>query len=237
MDQLRSQIQQAHQGDKAAREQLIKDNYGLVYSIVKRFEHRGHEKEELFQIGTIGLMKAIDHFDTSFEVRFSTYAVPMIMGEIKRFLRDSSMLKVSRSLKENGWEIRKMREKLEQQTGKEPTLTEIASALHMPMETIVEALEANDEVGSLYQPVYQKDGNELCLADQVASKENPQEKLINQLLLEQLLAELTQEERELIEMRYFEEKTQTQVAEQFGVSQVQVSRLEKKILQKMRNKV
>lgn len=228
-------MNQAHAGDKAAREKLISDNLGLVWSIVKRFENRGHDKEELFQIGTIGLIKAVDKFETSYEVKFSTYAVPMIMGEMRRFLRDNSMMKVSRSLKENGWKIKKASDALCQKLGREATLEEISRETGFSIEDIVEAIEANGEVASIYQPVYKDGDSELYLVDQVCnSGAEGTEKLVNHLLLEQLLAVLNEEERELIKLRYFKEMTQVQIAEKLGISQVQVSRMEKRILLRMR---
>ena len=215
MDAVTALIKQAHAGDKDAREKLISDNMGLVWSIVRRFEHRGHEREELFQIGCIGLIKAIDKFETAYEVKFSTYAVPMIMGEIKRFLRDGSMMKVSRSLKENGWKIQKASDMLSQKYGRDATLQEISAEVGLSVEDIVEAIEANGEVTSIYQPVYQSE-------------------LVDHLLIEQLLGELDETEKELIELRYFQDMTQTQIAGQLGISQVQVSRMERKILLRMR---
>ncbi|MCM1258215.1 MAG: SigB/SigF/SigG family RNA polymerase sigma factor [Roseburia sp.] len=228
-------MNQAHAGDKAAREKLISDNLGLVWSIVKRFEHRGHDKEELFQIGTIGLIKAVDNFETSYEVKFSTYAVPMIMGEMRRFLRDNSMMKVSRSLKENGWKVKKASDALSQRLGREATMQEIAQETGFTIEEIVEAIEANGEVASIYQPVFQSGDSELYLVDQVSDGGTEgTEKLVNHILLEQLLAVLSAEEKELIELRYFKEMTQVQIAEKLGISQVQVSRMEKRILLRMR---
>lgn len=228
-------MNQAHAGDKAAREKLISDNLGLVWSIVKRFEHRGHDKEELFQIGTIGLIKAVDNFETSYEVKFSTYAVPMIMGEMRRFLRDNSMMKVSRSLKENGWKVKKASDALSQKLGREATLQEISEETGFTIEEIVEAIEANEEVASIYQPVYQSGDSELYLVDQVSDGgAGGTEKLVNHILLEQLLAVLSEEEKELIELRYFKDMTQVQIARKMGISQVQVSRMEKRILLRMR---
>ncbi len=235
MDAVIALIKQAHAGDKEAREKLISDNLGLVWSIVRRFEHRGHEKEELFQIGCIGLMKAIDKFEVAYEVRFSTYAVPMIMGEIKRFLRDSSMMKVSRSLKENGWKVKKASDMLSQKYGRDATLQEISQEIGLSVEDIVEAMEANEEVASIYQPVYQSDDSEIYLVDQVSGGGTPKtEELLNHLLLEQLLKELDEKEKELIELRYFKDMTQVQVAAELGVSQVQVSRMERRILTRMK---
>lgn len=235
MDAVIALIKQAHAGDKDARDKLISDNLGLVWSIVKRFEHRGHEREELFQIGCIGLMKAIDKFEVAYEVKFSTYAVPMIMGEIKRFLRDSSMMKVSRSLKENGWKVKKASDRLSQAYGRDATLQEISQEIGLSVEDIVEAIEANEEVGSIYQPIYQSDDSEIYLVDQVSGAGiSKTEELVNHLLLEQLLGELDEKEKELINLRYFKEMTQVQVAAKLGVSQVQVSRMERKILKRMK---
>lgn len=235
MDAVIALIKQAHEGDKDARDKLISDNLGLVWSIVRRFEHRGHEREELFQIGCIGLMKAIDKFDTAYEVKFSTYAVPMIMGEIKRFLRDGSMMKVSRSLKENGWKVKKASDLLLQKYGRDATLQEISEEIGLSVEDIVEAIEANEEVASIYQPVYQSDDSEIYLVDQVSGGGVPKtDELVNHLLLEQLIGELNEKERELIELRYFKDMTQVQVAARLGVSQVQVSRMERRILTRMK---
>ncbi len=235
MDAVIALIKQAHEGDKDAREKLISDNLGLVWSIVRRFEHRGHEREELFQIGCIGLMKAIDKFEISYEVKFSTYAVPMIMGEMKRFLRDSSMMKVSRSLKENGWKVKKASDMLSQKYGRDATLQEISEEIGLSVEDIVEAMEANEEVSSIYQPVYQSDDSEIYLVDQICGAGVPKtDELVNHLLLEQLLGELDAKEKELIELRYFKDMTQVQVAAKLGVSQVQVSRMERKILLRMK---
>lgn len=230
-------IEQSHKGDKEARDKLIEKNLGLVWSIVRRFLGRGHELEDLFQIGCIGLMKAVDKFDVSYDVKFSTYAVPMIAGEIKRFIRDDGMVKVSRSLKENGWKIRLATEKLNQELGREATLDEIAVATELTVEDIVMAIEANGEVESIYKSVYQSDGNEIYLVDKLPETKDENEKIINRMLLEQLMELLDDVERTLIDLRYFKNKTQTQVAEILGISQVQVSRMEKKILIRMRKEL
>lgn len=228
-------IKQAHQGDKEARDRLVSENLGLVWSIVRRFANRGYDMEDLFQIGSIGLLKAIDKFDTSYEVKLSTYAVPMITGEIKRFLRDDGMVKVSRTLKENGWKVKQAAQNLSHDLGRDATLEEIAAATELSKEDIVMALEANVEVESIYKSIYQSDGNEIYLVDKIPEKKDDNEKLLNHMLLEQLLETLEEQERELIKMRYFQDKTQVQVAKELGISQVQVSRLEKKILFRMRN--
>lgn len=236
MEEMSVLIGRAHAGDKEAREVLIEKNLGLVHHIVKRFLNRGVDAEDLFQIGCIGLMKAIDKFDLSYDVKFSTYAVPMISGEIKRFLRDDGMVKVSRTLKENGFKITKARERFQHEKGREPTLTEIAEMTGLSVEETVMAMDAGAEVESIYRSIYQSDGNEIYLVDQIAGKSNEKEEVLNHMLLRQLLSELEGEEKELIELRYFQGKTQTDVAARMGISQVQVSRLEKRILRRMRER-
>ena len=236
-EQVKKLLELAHDGDKAARDTMVKENMGLIWSIVRRFNNRGYELEDLFQIGSIGLMKAIDKFDTSFEVKFSTYAVPMITGEIKRFLRDDGLIKVSRSIKENGAKIKQARERLQAERGRDITLQELSEETGMERAEIVMALEANGEVESTYKTYAPENGKETCLADRLPQEKDSHEVLINHMLLEQLLKELKQEERQLIQMRYFEECTQMQVAEKLGISQVQVSRMEKKILLSMRKKL
>lgn len=230
-------IARSQAGDKEAREVLIEKNLGLVHHIVRRFLGRGYDMEDLFQIGSIGLMKAIDKFDLSFDVKFSTYAVPMISGEIKRFLRDDGMVKVSRSLKESGFRIKQASEKILYEKGREATLEEISKETGLSREDIVMAMEANVEVESIYKSVYQADGNEIYLVDRLPEKKDANEKLLNHMLLEQLMEELDEEERVLITLRYFQDKTQVEVAKKLGISQVQVSRMEKKILVRMREKI
>lgn len=229
-------IKRSRAGDKLAREQVIKENMPLVYSIVKRFRGRGYDVEDLSQIGAIGLIKAVDNFNINFEVKFSTYAVPMISGEIKRFMRDDGMVKVSRTLKENGVRVRRAAEALAAELGRDATLEEISAATELRKEDIVMALEAGNEVESLHKTVFQKEGSEILLMDRIPAEKNESETVVNQLLLEQLLKELTDKERRLIELRYFEEKTQVQTASLLGMSQVQVSRLEKRLLGSMRKK-
>lgn len=229
-------IKRSRAGDKLAREQVIKENMPLVYSIVKRFAGRGYDAEDLSQIGAIGLIKAVDNFNMNFDVKFSTYAVPVISGEIKRFLRDDGMVKVSRTLKENGVRVRRAAENLAGRLGREATLEELSAATELGREDIVLALEAGNEVESLHKTVFQKEGSEILLMDRIPSEKNEPETVVNRLLLEQLLDELDVKERRLIELRYFEEKTQTQTAQILDMSQVQVSRLEKRILGSMRKK-
>lgn len=234
MEEVTVLIARSQAGDKEAREVLIEKNLGLVHHIVKRFLGRGYEAEDLFQIGSIGLMKAIDKFDLSFDVKFSTYAVPMISGEIKRFLRDDGMVKVSRTLKENGWKAKQAAERIFHDKGREATLEEIAEETGLSREEIVMAMEANIEVESIYKSVYQSDGNEIYLVDRLPEKKDDNEKLLNHMLLEQLIGELGETERTIIMLRYFQDKTQVEVAKRLGISQVQVSRMEKKILIRMR---
>ena len=239
MDRFAELIGQAQNGDKNARDKLVSENLGLVHSIVRRFEHRGKEREELFQIGCIGLMKAIDHFDLSLNLAFSTYAVPLIMGEIRRFLRDDGMVKVSRTLKENGYRISKAREMLSSELGREPNLMELSALTELSVEEIVAATEANKDVESIYQPVYGNDGDELLLVDQLGAAENygeepEKEAVLNTIVVEQLMQLLNEKEQSIIKLRYFEMKTQCEVAALLGMTQVQVSRMERKILLKLR---
>lgn len=237
MEEVSVLIAKAQQGDKNAREVLTLKNLGLVHAIVRRFLGRGVEQEDLFQIGTIGLMKAIDHFDLAYDVKFSTYAVPLISGEIKRFLRDDGPVKVSRTLKEQGLKAALARQRLQGSLGREPTLEEIAEETGLSAEEIVAATEADYQVESIYAPMYQKDGNEVLLMDTLGREDKEKEAFLNHLLLQQLMGELNDTENKLIRMRYFQDKTQTEVAGCMGISQVQVSRMEKKILLAMRAKV
>ena len=231
-------IKKARAGEKEAREVLIEQNLGLVRHIVKRFLGRGYEAEDLFQIGVIGLIKAIDKFDTEYDVKFSTYAVPLITGEIKRFIRDDGMIKVSRNLKENGIKIKMAREKLAGKYGREPSIDEVAKEAFLTVEEVVLAMEANVQVESIYKSVYQSDGNELFMVDQLADESgNAHEEVLNHLLVKQLLNGHGKEEQKLIILRYYQDKTQMEVAKVLGISQVQVSRLEKKILLGMRQKM
>ncbi len=230
-------IRKSHDGDEEARAQLVEENVGLIWCVVRRFLGRGVESEDLFQIGCIGLLKAIDKFDFAFDVKFSTYAVPMISGEIQRFLRDDGIIKVSRSLKELAYKAFLAREKLQEQLNREPTLEELANDMGVEKEELTMAMEASSEVESLYKPVYQKDGNEVPLLEKLEEKDCQEEKVLNRMLLSKLLEELGKEERQLIYLRYFSNKTQTEIGQELGISQVQVSRMEKKILKRMRDMV
>lgn len=240
-------IKLAHNGDKEARDLLVNENVGLIWSIVKRFSGRGYEMEDLFQIGCIGILKAIDKFDITFNVQFSTYAVPMITGEIKRFLRDDGIIKVSRSLKENNYKISKAVGELSIKLNREPTIEEIAEKLEMSSEEIIMTMEANIEVESIHKTIYQNDGNEIYLVDKISkdgistsieniniSEDTEKDNLINHMVLKEIIEKLDPREKELIILRYYKDKTQVEVAKVLGISQVQVSRMEKKILLKMR---
>lgn len=230
-------IQKSHEGDKEAKARLVEENTGLVWCVVKRFYNRGVEMEDLFQIGTIGLLKAIDKFDLNYDVKFSTYAVPMITGEIKRFLRDDGMIKVSRSLKELSYKAYLCREKLQERFGREPSVTELAGELGVEPEELMAALDASSEVESLHKPIYQSDGQEVSLMDRLPWRAEPEEEILDHLLLKELLGGLEKEERQLIYLRYFADRTQAQAGKELGISQVQVSRLEKKILKSMREQI
>lgn len=229
-------IRQAQEGEKQARDTLIEENLGLVHHIVKRYAGRGYDSEELFQIGCIGLIKAVDHFDMNYEVKFSTYAVPLIMGEIRRFMRDNTMLKMPRSAKENAWKINVTREQLLDRLGREPTIDEIMYETKLSKEDIVLASELPWEVESLSKPISVKDGSDITLQEKLADETDTQETIVRKIYLDKLIEGLDPEEEELIHLRYYENKTQTQTAAILGMTQVQVSRKEKKILCKLRNR-
>ena len=237
MDRTEELIRRSQDGDKAARDTLIEENMGLIHHVAKRFLGRGVEAEDLFQIGAIGLLKAVDRFDLGFGVRFSTYAVPMIAGEIRRFLRDDSMIKVSRSLKELAVKAARLREQLLMERGAEPGVEELAGRLGVEAEELVQAMDSCTEVESLQKVISQGDSEGTSLLERVEQGRDEQEELLRRMLLEELLASLDPKERRLIVLRFFHDRTQSQVAEELGMSQVQVSRLEKKILRKLRAKL
>ena len=224
-------------GSKAAKEKIVSDNTGLVWSIARRFVNRGYDLEELYQIGCIGLLKACDRFESRYGVQFSTYAVPLIAGEIKRFLRDNGAIKVSRILKQNGYQISKAKEALLHKYGREATLDELADYTGLCVEDIVMATEANREVESIQQTICGKDGTQVSLVERLvdeAQSEVAAENIMNRILVGQAMEKLGEMEQELIRLRFFEDRTQTEVAKVLGISQVQVSRLEKKKLIQMR---
>ena len=237
MDHTLMLIEKAHTGDKEARDTLVEQNLGLVYSVAKRFMNRGVEMEDLVQIGSIGLIKAIDKFDTTFDVRFSTYAVPMITGEIKRFLRDGGMIKVSRSMKETAGKAYMAREILERKLGREPSLNEIAEEIEQSAPELAMALDAAADVESLHKVIYQGEGNDISLMDRIEDPVSYGDRMMDRMLLEEILKKLDAEERQLIYLRYFCDQTQSAIAERMGISQVQVSRMEKRILKQLRREI
>lgn len=227
----------AAEGDTTALDKLVNQNLGLVHSIVRRFTGRGHDAEDLFQIGSIGLIKAVQKFDMSYGVKFSTYAVPMIMGEIKRFIRDDGIIKVSRSLKETAAKAMAVRERLTAVHGSEPTLNEIAAEMGISGADLAAAMDAGTPPESIYASKDDGSKESLPLAEKLEQDTDYESEIINKLVLRQLLSEFEERDRKIIQMRYFKQKTQAQVAEMLGISQVQVSRLEKKILIKMRERL
>ena len=227
-------INRAHQGDKLARDKILIENTGLIWSIVRSFLNRGHEGEDLFQIGCIGMLKAIDRFDTEFDVAFSTYAVPMIAGEIRRFIRDDGIVKISRKIKENQMKIIHQREIYINEKKQEPTIEELEKVCDLTKEEIVMAIDASRNVESIDKEMYSKD-SAYTLMDLAEDDTNIEETVLNKIMVQQLMDMLESKERKIINLRYFKNKTQSQVAKEMGMTQVQVSRLEKKILNSMRN--
>ncbi|MRX74291.1 RNA polymerase sporulation sigma factor SigF [Bacillus lacus] len=228
-------IKRSQQGEQEARDIIIQRNMRLVWSVVQRFLNRGYEPDDLFQIGSIGLLKSVDKFDLSYDVKFSTYAVPMIIGEIQRFIRDDGTVKVSRSLKELGNKIRRARDELSKNLGKVPTVNEIAEFLDITPEDVVLAQEAVRAPSSIHETVYENDGDPITLLDQIA--DNSTNKWFDKIVLKEAIQELDERERLIVYLRYYKDQTQSEVAERLGISQVQVSRLEKKILQQMKDRM
>lgn len=222
-------------GDKEARETFIKGNLRLVLSIIQRFSGANENIDDLFQIGCIGLMKAIDHFDTTLNVKFSTYAVPMIIGEIRRYLRDNNSIRVSRSIRDTAYKAIYAKEAMMKESDKEPTVEELAQKLEIPAQEIVFALDAIQSPVSLYEPVYAESGDTLYIMDQISDKKNKEDKWVEEISLKTAIDRLSDRERGIIELRYFEGKTQMEVAQEIHISQAQVSRLEKKALRSMKN--
>ncbi len=228
-------IAAAQQGDDQAKERLAQHNLRLVMKITHRFKNSGYEMEDLFQVGTIGLIKAIRDFDLSRGLKFSTYAVPRIIGEIRRFMRDDGPIKVSRTLKESANQIRRFKDYFVKTEGQEPTVQEISAGTGLETEIIVKAMEADQDPTSLFSPIYEKEGEEILLMDQIHDEEMGfAEGETNKIALRQVLSKLDERSRQIVYLRYFQEKTQTEIAEVLGVSQVHVSRLEKKVLQEIK---
>ncbi len=229
-------IEKVQNGDEEAKEILIKNNLGLVRSVISKFSNIGYERDDLFQLGSIGLIKSIYKFDPKFNVKFSTYAVPMILGEIKRYLRDDGMVKVSRSLKQIAIKAKTQTEILTKKLGREPSIEELAHELDVEKEDLVMAMEANFSVEYLHGVIHEEEGSPICLIDKISLKgENEEERVIDNLLLKQVLDKLEKRERQIIVLRYFEDKTQSEIGDILNISQVQVSRIEKKVLSKLKS--
>ena len=227
----------AKQGDSNALEYLTETNLGLVKSVVKRFTGRGYEAEDLFQVGSIGLIKAIHNFKAEFGVKFSTYAVPMIIGEVKRYMRDDGIIKVSRSIKELSCRAASAREALTAKTGEEPTVSEIAEYIGAAPEDVAAAFDATARPESIYAKSDDGNSEGLSLVEKLQSPENEENKIVNELLLASAIKDFSEREQKIVMLRYFRQKTQSQIAELLGISQVQVSRLEKRILNELKQKI
>ncbi|MGI6778740.1 MAG: RNA polymerase sporulation sigma factor SigG [Acetivibrionales bacterium] len=227
-------FERIHKGDSSAREEFINGNLRLVLSVIQRFNNRGEYVDDLFQVGCIGLIKAIDNFDVSQNVRFSTYAVPMIIGEIRRYLRDNNSIRVSRSLRDIAYKALQAKEKLTNQNSKEPTISEIARELKLPKEEVVFALDAIQDPISLFESVYHDGGDAIYVMDQVKDEKNNDENWLEGISLKEAMRKLNDREKLILNLRFFEGRTQMEVAEEIGISQAQVSRLEKTALMHMR---
>ncbi|WP_400163847.1 RNA polymerase sporulation sigma factor SigF [Brevibacillus sp. TJ4] len=234
-DRVKELIAQSQAGDTEARELLVNSNIRLVWSVVQRFINRGYEADDLFQIGCIGLLKAVDKFDLAYDVRFSTYAVPMIIGEIQRFLRDDGTVKVSRSLKETANKVRRAKDELYKQFGRGPTIAEVAEAVGITPEEVVFAQEASRAPSSIHETVFENDGDPITLIDQIA--DDGVNKWFEKIALKDAISRLSEREQLIVYLRYYKDQTQSEVAERLGISQVQVSRLEKRILQTIKDQI
>lgn len=229
-DEILNLVKKSQSGDKEARDYLVEGNIKLVLSVIKKFNNRGENLDDLFQVGSIGLLKAIDNFDFSHGVKFSTYAVPMIIGEIKRYLRDNSKIRVSRSLKDIAYRALQYKEKIISETGKEPEIEEVAAYLNVDVIDIIIALEAIQDPVSIYTPIYSNGGDEIYLMDQITDKEYDENKRINEMIIDEGIKKLNPRLKNIIYSRYYENKTQVEIASELGISQAQVSRLEKSAL-------
>lgn len=235
--EMQAMILQIQGGDREVRDEFIRGNLRLVLSVIQRFNNRGENPDDLFQVGCIGLIKALDNFDTSHGVRFSTYAVPMIIGEIRRYLRDNNAIRVSRSLRDLAYKALQAREKLSKETQREPTIAEIAKELEVPREEVVFALDSIQDPISLFEPVFHDDGDAIYVMDQVKDTKNTDAKWVEDISLSEAMNKLNLREKSILNMRFFQGKTQMEVAEEIGISQAQVSRLEKNALKFMRKYV
>jgi RNA polymerase sporulation-specific sigma factor len=234
-EQVKKLIADSQAGDPEAREQLVNSNIRLVWSVVQRFMNRGYEADDLFQIGCIGLLKAVDKFDLQYDVKFSTYAVPMIIGEIQRFLRDDGTVKVSRSLKETAHKVRRTKDELYKKFGRSPTVTEVAEELGISPEEVVLAQEASRSPTSIHETVFENDGDPITLIDQIA--DDDVNKWFEKIAIKDAISKLSEREQLIVYLRFYKDYTQSEVANRLGISQVQVSRLEKRILQTIRDQI
>ncbi|MBN3555984.1 RNA polymerase sporulation sigma factor SigF [Fictibacillus nanhaiensis] len=234
-EEIKLLIKQSQDGDQSARDTIVEKNMRLVWSVVQRFLNRGYEADDLFQIGSIGLLKSVDKFDLSYDVRFSTYAVPMIIGEIQRFIRDDGTVKVSRSLKETGNKVRKAKDELSKKLGRTPTISEVAEFLEIAVEDVIMAQDAVRAPQSIHETVYENDGDPITLLDQIS--DHSENKWFDKIALKDIMDKLDERERLIVYLRYFKDQTQSEVADRLAISQVQVSRLEKKILLFMKNQM
>lgn len=230
-------LTRARAGDKVARQKMIQGNLRLVLSVVQKFSGRGENLDDLFQVGCIGLIKSIDNFNCDLNVRFSTYAVPMIIGEIRRYLRDNSAIRVSRSMRDTAYRALQAKEAFIREHQREPTITELAKALDMKKEDVVFALDAISDPVSLYEPVWGEEGDALCVMDQVGDTKNTDEHWLNQIALKEAISSLSEREKRIVHMRFFEGRTQMEVASAIHISQAQVSRLEKGALARIRKQI
>ena len=230
-------LRRSKAGDRQAREELIEGNLRLVLSVIQRFAGRGESVDDLFQVGCVGLIKAIDNFDISQPVKFSTYGVPMIVGEIRRYLRDNSAIRVSRSMRDTAYRVLQAREHLMAENQKEPTVEEIAKVLDIPREEVVFAMDAIVDPVSLYEPIYDSGGDAICVMDQVGDTKNTDEQWLEHLALSNAISDLNEREKKILSLRFYAGKTQMEVAGEIGISQAQVSRLEKNALGKIRKNI
>lgn len=230
-------LRRAKNGDSAARERLVEGNLRLVLSVIQRFAGRGENADDLFQVGCVGLLKAIDNFDVDLNLRFSTYGVPMILGEIRRYLRDNSAIRVSRSMRDTAYRVLQAREKLQRDSQREPSIEQIAKELDIPREEVVFALDAIVDPVSLFEPVYSEAGDTVCVMDQVKDTKNTAEDWLEHIALKEAMAHLSEREQHILALRFCDGKTQMEVSEEIGISQAQVSRLEKNAIKFIRKEI
>ena len=236
-DEMTELLRRSHLGDERARETLIQGNLRLVLSVIQRFASRGENADDLFQVGCVGLIKAIDNFDVSQNVRFSTYGVPMIIGEIRRYLRDNSAIRVSRSMRDTAYRVLQCREAMQAEQSREPTLEEVARRLELPLETVNTAMDAISAPVSLYDPVYTDGGDPLTVMDQVRDTKNTDEQWVERIALREAISTLGEREKRILALRFFDGRTQMEVASEVGISQAQVSRLEKNAIRTLRKAI